>query len=433
MWIGQTAPMKHTRLTGVFLLSLAEIYANAQSTANLKELPLVSVGYGLTLFSGDVGKTNQAAGAYRSAFRFGVEYRFNNWVGAEVFANSGKLSMSERSTTLNRNFESKFLFAGANALLYFDNDAIMKRNSPFSPYLTAGFGWMNFDPHGDLKDKHGVAYNYWSDGSIHSLAQNDPNANSSSLLQRDYTYETQLKDSLVNYQRSTFGVPVGIGFRWKFSEHMGANIQANYFITFTDYIDNVKDGGNDSYFWMGGSLYYKFGKTEKEKNDGADMKSLMKEDNDKDGVADIDDQCEATPAGVKVDRNGCPLDADKDGVADYLDKEANTKKGAKVDENGVTLDEAKIHELAVRDSINEAQKDSFNLHPSQSTLQQGNGDAVGKSGPDCIPAEFRAADANKDCVITADEINTVIDNFFDGVGDWTADRINNLIDYFFDQ
>jgi hypothetical protein len=104
-----------------------------------------------------------------------------------------------------------------------------------------------------------------------------------------------------------------------------------------------------------------------------------------------------------------------------------------VDENGVALDYAKIRELAIRDSINEAQKDSFNLHPSQQTLQQGNGDIIPKTGADCIPEDFRAADVNKDCVITADEINTVIDNFFDGVGNWTADSINRLIDYFFDQ
>ena len=43
-------------------------------------------------------------------------------------------------------------------------------------------------------------------------------------------------------------------------------------------------------------------------------------DADSDGVTDAKDLCPDTPAGVKVDANGCPLDTDGDGVADYLDK-----------------------------------------------------------------------------------------------------------------
>jgi OmpA-OmpF porin, OOP family len=45
-----------------------------------------------------------------------------------------------------------------------------------------------------------------------------------------------------------------------------------------------------------------------------------KNDLDGDGIKNKRDKCAATPAGVKVDENGCPFDTDKDGVADYLDK-----------------------------------------------------------------------------------------------------------------
>jgi OmpA-OmpF porin, OOP family len=57
-------------------------------------------------------------------------------------------------------------------------------------------------------------------------------------------------------------------------------------------------------------------------------------DSDKDGVTDDLDKCPGTPAGVKVDKDGCPLDTDGDGVADYLDKCPNTPKGVKVDAQG---------------------------------------------------------------------------------------------------
>ncbi|GAB3636114.1 hypothetical protein GCM10027422_17040 [Hymenobacter arcticus] len=61
-------------------------------------------------------------------------------------------------------------------------------------------------------------------------------------------------------------------------------------------------------------------------------------DSDGDGVADADDRCPNTPAGVKVDASGCPLDADGDKVPDYLDKCPDTPAGAQVDANGCPLD-----------------------------------------------------------------------------------------------
>ncbi len=61
-------------------------------------------------------------------------------------------------------------------------------------------------------------------------------------------------------------------------------------------------------------------------------------DADGDGVADEQDKCPGTPAGVKVDAAGCPLDADADGVADYLDKCPDTPAGVKVDASGCPLD-----------------------------------------------------------------------------------------------
>lgn len=43
-------------------------------------------------------------------------------------------------------------------------------------------------------------------------------------------------------------------------------------------------------------------------------------DTDNDGVSDKNDKCPTTPAGVAVDKTGCPLDKDIDGVPDYLDE-----------------------------------------------------------------------------------------------------------------
>jgi len=61
-------------------------------------------------------------------------------------------------------------------------------------------------------------------------------------------------------------------------------------------------------------------------------------DSDGDGVKDNADRCPGTPAGVKVDDKGCPVDTDRDGVADYLDKCPGTPSGVRVDAVGCPLD-----------------------------------------------------------------------------------------------
>jgi len=61
-------------------------------------------------------------------------------------------------------------------------------------------------------------------------------------------------------------------------------------------------------------------------------------DADGDGVADINDKCPDTPKGWKVDATGCPLDLDKDGVADAIDKCPDTPAGVAVDKVGCPID-----------------------------------------------------------------------------------------------
>ena len=60
-------------------------------------------------------------------------------------------------------------------------------------------------------------------------------------------------------------------------------------------------------------------------------------DSDGDGVPDSLDHCPGTPAGVAVDKDGCPTDTDKDGVPDYLDKCPDTPAGVAVDKDGCPL------------------------------------------------------------------------------------------------
>lgn len=74
-------------------------------------------------------------------------------------------------------------------------------------------------------------------------------------------------------------------------------------------------------------------------------------DSDKDGVIDLLDQDDATPAGAPVDTRGLALDSDNDGIVDYQDAEPFSPPGAKVNEKGVSITPPGISEGDVRNII----------------------------------------------------------------------------------
>ena len=412
-----------------------------------KQLPSVAIGAGILSFNGDVGHgvNLSSFSRIRGGYNLTAEERIGKYFGVSLNGLYGKLSDSDRGagSTNNLNFESKIIQGDLNLVLHFDNDLILSRTSIFAPYIFGGIGYLKFDSYGDLKDKNGVAYNYWSDGTIRSLPQTDPGAAGATLIQRDYTYETKLIDSTTNYKRSTLSIPVGIGFNLKVLSNLSVNVGATYYFTFTDWIDNVKAGKNDKYLFANVSIQYTFGKDADDSNpiyNTVDFSALDKLDSDGDGVSDEDDRCPGTPKGVKVNSHGCPDDNDEDGVPDYRDKELMTKKGAMVDENGVTITDKMISEKQSQyDSLATERSEIFNENPSLSYLK----DVEAKStearknstnaAATTIPYALRSADKNKDGFITTDEITAAIDQFFEGDSDFTVEKLNALIDFFFEQ
>lgn len=88
-------------------------------------------------------------------------------------------------------------------------------------------------------------------------------------------------------------------------------------------------------------------------------------DSDKDGVKDFADKCPTTPAGFKVDANGCCIDSDKDGVKDPKDKCPNTPAGFKVDADGCEIG----YNLKINFDTNKADiKDEYNDEISKFVL-----------------------------------------------------------------
>ncbi len=266
-------------------------------------------------------------------------------------------------------------------------------------------------------------------------------------IERDYTYETKLTDS-VTYSRTSYALPLTGGVKLKLNPRFDANLSFTYHFTFTDYLDNVKKEKNDAYFFSSVSLTWHIfmqSKEDQKKFSNIDFVSIDKTDTDKDGIKDVNDLCPNNPNGVKVDGRGCPIDTDADGIPDYADGQPKSKRGLPVDVNGVELTEQRLIELQKDNNVeavirSEVFSQQFNKKPSAAFLKEVEEMALElKKNPEykpsnnTIPFDLRVADWNKDNFISSDEIAKTIDAFFDGTIIFSAEHINRLIDFFFEQ
>ena len=213
----------------------------------------------------------------------------NRWFDASLEADYGSIGHSKfneegfNASMLNANLNFRFKFLG-------------KDEAKFVPYIFVGLGYMNFN------DKR-------SDNSWNNFAL--PTA--------------------------------GIGVQYHVTPSIAIQIQGKYIYSNYDKVDYAQGKADDSYLQHSIGVVFNFGKMKDTDKDGIpDRKDkcptvagLIKfegcPDSDNDGVVDANDKCPNTPANVKVDANGCPVDTDGDGIADYMDKCPEVKGLAKLD------------------------------------------------------------------------------------------------------
>jgi hypothetical protein len=398
----------------------------------IKHKPSLTIGVSALKFTGDVGKQTDVSPMLdtRLGYYLAIEQRFGKVFGISLGGMYGKLAGTDQNKNSKLNFQSTIM--QGELLLTANFDKVFKEDPAVSPFLNVGVGYMMFDPYGDLKNGANTYY-YWADGSIRNQPELAANQTTATTIKRDYTYESKLKDSVTNYTRSSLLLPLGGGLNFHIGERWVASVGVNYVMCFSDYIDNSKKGGNDSYLQGNVGIQYEFRKKKKTETDNVDFYAVDHLDADGDGISDDKDRCLGTPKGVLVDSHGCPFDSDNDGVADYMDKEPKSKKGAKVDGYGMTIDENELakHQLEW-DSLSVERSDKFNETPTLEYLKEIENKKLNK-GTSKIPDPLKSADYNGDNYISADEITKTIDSFFEGTNDFTVDKINQLIDYFFEQ
>ena len=225
--------MKIKLLLAIFLFQ--SFFAKAQEEKkeeyNMYKLPVIGVGVGIVAFKGDVANNykQNAFSRFRPGYNLYVEQRFLPWLGVSLNGLYGAVSANERSATSNRNFYSKIMQGDLNLTFHFDNGFMEKKDASITPFFGIGVGYLMFDAHGDLTDKNGNNYNYWTDGSIRDLPQADSNIFKSKVIQRDYKYESQLKDSVVNYKRTAIVIPLTFGLTMKLTDFLNVNFLSTFF------------------------------------------------------------------------------------------------------------------------------------------------------------------------------------------------------------
>ena len=120
----------------------------------------------------------------------------------------------------------------------------------------------------------------------------------------------------------------GLGFRADLFGDSNASLRAEYRFAGSDAFRETTD---NKFYSLG--VQFNFGK----KSEPV-VVAAAPVDSDGDGVTDDLDRCPNTPAGARVDADGCALDSDGDGVADHMDECAGTVAGAAVDEKGCEMD-----------------------------------------------------------------------------------------------
>jgi len=409
----------------------------------LKYIPSIGANFGTLSYMGNLqgSKGSSVFTYWRPVYGVYLEKKIGSFVGITANGMFGTVSKSQLDDEVFHNFETKVTNFDLNLLLDFDNGKIVNENSVFSPFISVGFGYLMFNPKGDLFDANGNFYHHWSDGTLRDVPQNMLGSDTSSMfLTRDHKYESTLKDSTNNYPKTAFTIPLRFGLKFKLSPHLHARATVAYILTTTEYLDNLSGGGSDKMFQTSFGLQYNFAgaSAADDKYKDFDFSKLDKEDSDGDGVVDLNDKCPGTKSGITVDATGCALDSDKDGVPDYLDKEPNTPAGTLVNKDGVTLTDAMIaEEHAMKDSVITEYKtfkaedlSDEEMKEIQALYEQNKGGQIGQTN---MPAKFVPLDTDKDKYLSAKEITNAIDQFFEGENDLTAKDLNELIDFYFQQ
>ena len=207
----------------------------------------------------------------RPVFGGRIGYNFTNHFGLEGTGEFSKTRVDDKSLTQTE--QGQFTGVDDVKIISYHLDLVYHflPEEKFNPFIVAGYGASHYNP--EINDKN--------------------------MRLLDY----------------------GVGAKYWVAEHVALRVDLRDKMTFDENLHNLSATAG---------LVFAFGGESKD----AIAPVARPDDSDSDGVIDPSDKCPNTPAGVAVDKDGCPLDADKDGVPDYRDKCPGTPAGVSVDKDG---------------------------------------------------------------------------------------------------
>lgn len=250
-------PVKAFLLVGLALLgynSFSQSQSDSESAERSIKLPLIELNMGYGFLFSDNGITIGTGGSNAQLhYQLSINQPVLPYLSTAINLSTSTFADDRMlDDVTNINFRS--VVFSQDLSIYYELSHLFKQKSgsdkihPFDkiqPYVGLGIGMVSFRAKGDLKDKNGVFYHFWSDGSIRDVAESDPNAEASNLLMRDRTYESDLRDANVDgfgrYDQLALRVPFEVGFRYQFTKNIGVNLKVRYHLNFTDLIDNVSE------------------------------------------------------------------------------------------------------------------------------------------------------------------------------------------------
>jgi len=213
------------------------------------QLPTISVNFGVNHFMGDValGKSGSSP-ITQFGYQLAITQPVTKFLNASFILYTGSVRGEEfRDSVTNLNFRTT-LFSQQLSVEYNFYPLLKPKEDGrqlVRPYVGFGVGLLSFRSKGDLKNAAGVDYQYWSDGTIRAEIEGSIDPSESTILARDFEYETDLRDAnldgLRKYSQLAFTLPINAGVRFQVSKNIGVNAAFTYAFNFTDMIDNVSN------------------------------------------------------------------------------------------------------------------------------------------------------------------------------------------------
>jgi len=416
--------------TAIAQQSLDSSYVSGKSVP----LPTIRINVGITDIFSDVKLLSGPSPFTQLGYQLSISQPVTRFIHVSLDLFAGSVLGEETRGTTNINFRStlfsQFLLVDYNLFPLLKP----KENGRqlFRPFIGFGIGMTSFRSKGDLKDENGKAYQFWSDGTIRAEAEGSIDPSESTLLQRDFTYETDLRaanlDGFKNYYPLCFSIPFRVGFEFQITKHVGVNASAAYVLNFTDLIDNVSENsvgqrqgtsGNDNHIYGSVGLSFFLGSSKPKPksvepiiavaNTPADLNSS--ESTTEEGTKET----EATQAG-----NNTQSPNDENLVVSQSKSESDNP----VARDSETTAEASSEDQSLK---------PFEAEPSQAELPSLRSVDEIKNAPPKETGNFHWADLDKNGSITPNEVLYFIDLLFEGTSEHNVEDIQQLIDYYFEQ